>query len=1016
MGGKSGKTPPSYVANNDYLLSFGPIFGIWAVWRNGNLYGYTPSVPGEFIEASKSQIGMQNFSAAAGSWTTGVLGHGYSGSVTPSGGYNLDNIISIGISYPQTTTFDDYGGSGPVTVTETTSQYLYNISGTAGDPGSMAWRPGSQFLGIPLCNGGSCKFGIGSQQGNAAFSVSMPLSWPPADSVIQVWWGETQGGKKTPLAALGYEYEPELGSLAAGGGATPPWTYPEFSGVYSATQDLGCSGTTPNDTLECQGLYSLTENLQCNPADLILDIILSGNIFWPHAHPCAPAYFTPVCWSHGLDFGPDPTRTDPTSGKQSYYPPSAVFPYIVGGTGVASLLADPPVYVQVWKGSVFYPQGAVVIYGGSTHYQALKNSYNNQPNLSPTYWQPYTAGFSDGLTQVRNYCASYGIFCSLYMDSQRSASDWLKDLCQVANCVAVFNGSQLSFCPLCEVSALGGSYTYVAPTASGPICSIDDRWYVVDGAKAPVTCLQQNQQSVFNTLDVDYADQNSDSGNVGAGVAGYNSNNITICDQQHAFRYGTMIGSPLGLSDYIVNPATATNVGWPVMNRQRFEDTVHYRFAVPANFSLLDPMDLITLVEPGLFGGQTIPASSPYAMGGSGKQDVRIVGMAEDADGVWTVEAERFLYGCHVPSAPSVATYRPVVSGDPLSGGGSVSTPYFFEPTVSLGGSANGLWIAVSGSDSNYGGCQILISTDNGSSYTYYGSVTGNPNMGVLVSDYPDNPGPDTTDPLFADLSESLGELQSWTAQQQTQRLPLALIDHGGSVPGPGGTVLAVPYEIVCYQTVSLTGPSAYTIAPTIFRAQAGTTHADHPAGSVFVDLSSTASIFKGVIPPSAAVTGSVLYFKFPTFNTLFSALQDASDCAAYSFTVTSQTGTSSYTISPSPCLYQGNPGDALVSPPIPAGYDPAITVSAGSWTWDDPTKVYFPSVTANYVSLATVYSANDAGSAAFTNPLGGEKVWITINDPSKLGGSQPIFVTADATLSTTPGYIFLGTLTSVSY
>lgn len=725
-----------------------------------------------------------------------------------------------------------------------------------------------------------------------------------------------------------------------------------------------------------------------------------------------PQNFNKIAWSHGLDFGADPTRTDVATGNPYAYPPTLTFPHVVPGTGVVSLLEDPPVYFQVWSSSILYPAGAIAV-SSAAYYQALRNTSGEDPASTPTAWKVYAGGFSDGLTSVRDYCHAYSVFASCYMDAQRPGKDWLDSLCQVTNCVAVWTGSVLRFYPLCEVSAMGGGYVYTAPTAPGPIATVDDKWYVVKGAEAPVKVVQQNMQSVYNQVDINYADQNSGSASPGATVAGYNQNNVSICDQQHAFRYGTMVGAPLGLDAFLVNPKVATSVGWPVLKRQRFMDPFHFQFKVPVNFSLLDPMDLITLVEPGLFGGETVAATPPYTTGGSGKQDVRIFSMSESADGEWSIEAERFIYGAHAPSAPSVATYQPVIGGNPLADGGSVNIPYIFEPTAALAGTPNSLWIAVSGSSPDYGGCQVLISTDGGSSYSFLGAVNGNPNMGYLTADYPDSASPDSVDTLSVDLTESEGTLQSWTSAQQAARVPIALLSGGGTVTS-GGYTLTVPYEVVAYEVANLTAAHRYDLSPTILRGQAGTPTADHPvslsppASTVFVDLSSTKSVFKGLIPASAAVAGTVLWFKFPTYNTFMSGLQDSADCVAYPFTVTlaanaAQSGNAIYTVAPSPCLYQGKTG----------GW---IGIDGSSSTWSDPTKIYFPSVTANFTSGAAVYLADDSGSAAFSSSAGGETRYVTIYDPNKLGGSQPTHVDATNANAVTPGYTYLGQITSAAW
>ena len=65
--------------------------------------------------------------------------------------------------------------------------------------------------------------------------------------------------------------------------------------------------------------------------------------------------------------------------------------------------------------------------------------------------------------------------------------------------------------------------------------------------------------------------------------------------------------------------------------------------------------------------------------------------------------------------------------------------------------------------------------------------------------------------------------------------------------------------------------------------------------------------------------------------------------------------------------------------------------ISPNANTWTNPTKVYWPSVTVNYQSGAVAYPANDSGSTAFSGS--GQTAYVTIYDPGKVGGSQPIHV-----------------------
>jgi hypothetical protein len=418
------------------------------------------------------------------------------------------------------------------------------------------------------------------------------------------------------------------------------------------------------------------------------------------------------------------------------------------------------------------------------------------------------------------------------------------------------------------------------------------------------------------------------------------------------------------------------------MKRQRFADPYSVQFKLPATIaSLLDPMDLITIKEGALFGG-TLPTGTVTT--GPGVQDVRLTSLEEDADGEWSIESERFLYGMSAPNAPSATAPVPNPPPNQTALAGSVNTPYFWEPTAALAqalgmSAANGLCIAVSASATNYGGCQVWVSTDGGASYpTMLGSIIGNPNMGVTnTADYPLHTSPDSTHSLYVDLTESDGELDSFTSGQQTLLNSIALLD-GGGTSSAGGYTTTVPYEIIAYQGVTMTSANKYTAAPPILRGQLGSVPADHPIGSVFIDLSNLTSIFKTTVP-SGSILGNTLYFKFPTYNQYGSGLQDLSDCTAYSYTVTGSTnptgstGGGSYTIQPNPCLYQGQTG----------GW-PGVDGSSTSWTNVD--DIYFPSITVNYATGPVVYSANDAGTTAFTG--GGQTVFVCIYDPSHAGGT----------------------------
>jgi hypothetical protein len=688
---------------------------------------------------------------------------------------------------------------------------------------------------------------------------------------------------------------------------------------------------------------------------------------------------------------------------------------IIQSNGTANI-DDTSFYSGAWLGvAVNCPAGT------TTLTLTLANWFASEaPNgyvLVATGLRQLASPFSDGLIDVRNYCAANSIYASVFLNSQRSCADILGEICEIANCTPVWNGQALDFYPYSEVSCIGGGVVYRPRTANGPLATFDSNYFVMEKDTPPVTVKQDDMQSVYNILDINFTEAGFDI--YGAcGYQSYQSQSVRVCDAEHCMLYGPMNAAPKGYDDYLTDSVAATAVGWPILKRQRFADPYSVEFELPQTIgSLIDPMDLFTLVDP-IFGGTL---TTGVQTSGSGQQDVRITELSEDKDGTWTLSAERFMYGMSAPNAPSVTTAIANVPPQLNTLAGSVDAPYFFEPTaalaVALGMSAEGgVCIAVTGSASNYGGCVVNVSTDGGNSYAAIGRVNGNPNMGVVTADYPLAPSPDNTDNLEVDLTQSEGELQSYTSAQQAQLVPIGLVDNSGA-PGTGssaGYTTTVPYEIVAYQDVTLTATYKYTLSPPILRGQLGTVPADHPsagsppAPSVFVDLSTSNSIFKYILPNSQ-IAGNVLYFKFQTFNQFGTGLQDISDCTAYTYTITGQTNPTSpsspaaggsYTVSPNPCLYQGRSG----------GWS---GIDSGSSGWTSTDDIYFPPITVNLSSGAIIYNANDTGTAAFTGP--NQTVYVCIYDPTQAGGTPTVDVQSTNEHALSPGYFYLGQITSAA-
>ena len=477
------------------------------------------------------------------------------------------------------------------------------------------------------------------------------------------------------------------------------------------------------------------------------------------------------------------------------------------------------------------------------------------PQGSPAYWDKVGVGGPPasgppGLTAIRNYCQAYGIFVSGAMETQNTASQWLTDLCDIANCYPVWNGSQLAFVPRCEVSAAGNGAIYIAPTASGPVAFLNDSVFIGNN-QPPVTITRSRPADAFNVLPIEHTDRNIQ----------YNTQTTTVRDQADIFRRGSIVSTPRQLM-WIHDQATAAKVAWPLLRRSTIIERLEFAFTLPISYSWLDLADLVALLDV-LLGLSNFP--------------VRITDISENNNFELQCTAEPFYYGAHTPSAqtPSAIPVN-AWTANQQSDPGSVNPPIIFEPVAHLNKFQNtsSLMIIVSGANPNYGGCNVHMSTDGGNTYSQIGTFQGNPAMGLTFSaDFPAIPDPDTTTDLFVDMTESAGMLSTFPSDQRDLFQSLCYVQ--------GGTT-SIPYELIAYANANLITGNQYDLPPTIRRGVYGSPVADHPIGSQFSFIDPKEMVD---VPLNPSLIETQLFFKFTAFNVFLQSEQDLSNVVAYPFT-----------------------------------------------------------------------------------------------------------------------------------
>jgi Putative phage tail protein len=345
----------AYVENIDFLLGSNPILYTNTMWDNG------------------SPIPVQLESV-----TGGVSG----GIVTlPNPGPNFPFYSVIGVSAESSysVTFNDYGGTGPVTLTGSFQIPMWNELFSGPDP-----THNSALRNFPYC------YRWHPTYGNIVF-IDFPDFFTNSFTFYYTNATDTFAFHhfEGPLVALKMVFEPQLGSgpeyTDAGDipGTSTPYTtqqieYPMFAGLGSSEIDLGSSGALPSLTAEVMGKFSLYSTGDCDFADMIEDVIKSG---------IAQAAVSPT--GGGVAVGPATSRVE--HGLSCYSYPGCI--QVKQSSSVEKFTAGNPLFynMPVSEGNYLIVIGSTLGIGGSA--LGVSDSLSNTwiPLFSTSFQQAWYA-------------------------------------------------------------------------------------------------------------------------------------------------------------------------------------------------------------------------------------------------------------------------------------------------------------------------------------------------------------------------------------------------------------------------------------------------------------------------------------------------------------------------------------------------------------------------------------------------------------------------------------------------
>lgn len=446
------------------------------------------------------------------------------------------------------------------------------------------------------------------------------------------------------------------------------------------------------------------------------------------------------------------------------------------------------------------------------------------------------------------YWAANGIFIAPVWDTQQPAQQHMTDLMSTLNAEFVWAENFLRVIPYGDtaITATPGSSSFAFDPSSilspvyalGPSDFLQQDKASSQGKGSPKDPIQVTRTAYTeppNCVRLEFLDRSNQ----------YSPAIAEARDATDISLYGLRVSSTVQ-AHHIVDMTTAKKLAQLILQRGLFIRNT-YEFMLDWRFCLLEPMDVVTITEPGL---------------GLNAYPVRVKELTESASGALSVKAEdiplyigtALTYGTQETSG-----FIPNNGVDP----GDVNPPVIFRPPTTATGGVRQLWIVGSGGV-DWGGANVWAGLD-GVNYSQLGFLHRGIH-GTLTADLAAAPaGDDVTNTLSIDVSASEGTLASFSHDDMESLLSLCYVDG----------------ELLSYENQSLSGPGLYALSPLV-RGAYGSPSGLHASTSAFARLDS--AVLKLNIP--ATYNGKTIHLKFQSVNVFGSAPQDLSSVTDYTFAI----------------------------------------------------------------------------------------------------------------------------------
>lgn len=439
------------------------------------------------------------------------------------------------------------------------------------------------------------------------------------------------------------------------------------------------------------------------------------------------------------------------------------------------------------------------------------------------------------LTDYSNYCVSHGLFVSPSLTEQRPANEFFSELMQATNSATVWSEGLLKIIPYGDSAKTANGATYT-PSIT-PQYDLTDGDFIVKASEDPVRVMRRAPADAYNQVQIEFANRANE----------YNIEPVEAKDQANIEMFGLRPMRPLKMN-MICDPATAKTIAQLILQRALYIRN-EYEFTLGWKYCRLEPMDIVTITD---------------ALLGLDKKQIRIVEVEEDEDGDLLIRAEEFPFG-----VASNALYQNQLSDgytvDYNASVGDINPPLIIDSPGVRTVSGYEVWMALSNTDPNYGGCEIHVSLDD-ASYKRVGTLYGSSRHGYLTAAFPIGSDPDVTNICKVDLSISGGNLTGGTQGDADLNNLLSYVNG----------------ELISFQTATLTAANKYDLEDYIRRGVYNTLIQSHALGAPFARLDDAMFRYEY----ESSMVGKEIYLKFLTFNRYGGGFQSLDDVAAYRFLI----------------------------------------------------------------------------------------------------------------------------------